>query len=146
MPRLVLKELGLALFFVQIGFETGQSFVESLDYQVIFYAIYAVLLAVIPMAASFLFGHFFLKISVSECFGVICGGITFTPGLNVIAETDSSERPNRGLFVGLPGCPDPGHCTCSDHVRLHRGTASRLMTIRASCDTLKRDRNGTIRQ
>jgi len=89
----VLKELGLALFFVQIGFETGQSFVESLDYQVIFYAIYAVLLAVIPMAASFLFGHFFLKISVSECFGVICGGMTFTPGLNVIAETDSSERP-----------------------------------------------------
>jgi|GEM_PF-4614634 len=26
-------------------------------------------------------------------FGVICGGMTFTPGLNVIAETDSSERP-----------------------------------------------------
>jgi len=89
----VLKELGLALFFVQIGFETGQSFVESLDVQVIYYAIYAVLLAVIPMAASFLFGHYVLKIPVSECFGVICGGMTFTPGLNVIAETDASERP-----------------------------------------------------
>jgi putative transport protein len=24
---------------------------------------------------------------------VICGGMTFTPGLNVIAETDASERP-----------------------------------------------------
>jgi putative transport protein len=89
----VLKELGLALFFVQIGFETGQSFVESLDIQVLYYAFYAVLLAVIPMAASFVFGHYFLKISVSECFGVICGGMTFTPGLNVIAETDASERP-----------------------------------------------------
>ncbi|NBB93527.1 MAG: hypothetical protein GVY32_10215 [Gammaproteobacteria bacterium] len=89
----VLKELGLALFFVQIGFETGQSFVESLDIQVLYYALYAVLLAVIPMAASFLFGHYVLKVSVSECFGVICGGMTFTPGLNVIAETDASERP-----------------------------------------------------
>lgn len=89
----VLKELGLALFFVQIGFETGQSFVESLDMQAIYYALYALLFAVVPMAASFLFGHYVLKISVSECFGVICGGMTFTPGLNVIAETDSSERP-----------------------------------------------------
>ncbi|MDZ7684765.1 MAG: hypothetical protein U5O39_06930 [Gammaproteobacteria bacterium] len=89
----VLKEFGLALFFVQVGFETGQSFVESLDFDAIFYAFYAVLFAVIPMAVSFLFGHYILKISVSECFGVVCGGMTFTPGLNIIAETDPSERP-----------------------------------------------------
>ncbi|NKI36480.1 hypothetical protein HFP89_15020 [Wenzhouxiangella sp. XN79A] len=89
----VLKELGLALFFVQIGFETGQSFVESLDIQALHYAFYAVLIAIVPMAASFLFGHYVLRISVSECFGVVCGGMTFTPGLNVIAETDASERP-----------------------------------------------------
>lgn len=89
----VLKEFGLALFFVQVGFDTGQSFVALLDYQAIYYAIYAILLAVVPMAGSFLFGHYVLKISISECFGVICGGMTFTPGLNVIAQTDSSERP-----------------------------------------------------
>ncbi|MEX2489016.1 MAG: TrkA C-terminal domain-containing protein [Pseudomonadales bacterium] len=89
----VLKEFGLALFFVQVGFDTGQSFIESLGYEAIYYAFYAILLAVVPMAGSFLFGHYVLKISVSECFGVICGGMTFTPGLNVIAQTDSSERP-----------------------------------------------------
>ncbi|MFW6052007.1 MAG: aspartate:alanine exchanger family transporter [Myxococcota bacterium] len=89
----VLKELGLALFFVQVGFDTGQSFVESLDFQAIYYAIYAVLFAVVPMAGSFLFGHYVLKIPVSECFGVICGGMTFTPGLDIIAQTDASERP-----------------------------------------------------
>lgn len=89
----VLKEFGLALFFVQVGFDTGQSFVESLDYEAVYYALYAILFAVVPMAGSFLFGHYVLKISVSECFGVICGGMTFTPGLNVIAQTDSSERP-----------------------------------------------------
>ena len=37
----VLKELGLALFFVQVGFDTGQSFVQSLDFQAIYYAMYA---------------------------------------------------------------------------------------------------------
>ncbi len=90
---LVLKELGLALFFVQVGLETGQSFVESLDFQAVYYALYAVLLAVVPMAGSFLIGHYLLKIPVSECFGVICGGMTFTPGLDIIRQADGSDRP-----------------------------------------------------
>lgn len=89
----VLKELGLALFFVQVGFDTGQRFVEYLDYQALFYALYAVLFALIPMLITFIFGHYWLKISISECFGVICGGMTFTPGLDIIREVDDSERP-----------------------------------------------------
>ncbi|MFP4561494.1 MAG: aspartate:alanine exchanger family transporter [Thiohalorhabdus sp.] len=89
----VLKELGLALFFVQVGLETGQSFVESLDFQAVYYAFYALLLAVVPMAGSFLIGHYLLRIPISECFGVICGGMTFTPGLDIIRRVDSSERP-----------------------------------------------------
>ena len=89
----VLKELGLALFFVQVGFDTGQRFVEFLDFQAVYYAFYAVLFALIPMLLTFLAGHFWLKISISECFGVICGGMTFTPGLDIIREADDSERP-----------------------------------------------------
>ncbi|MFO8049850.1 MAG: TrkA C-terminal domain-containing protein, partial [Desulfosudaceae bacterium] len=89
----VLKELGLALFFVQVGFETGQTFVEFLDFDVIYYALYAVLFVTIPMTASFLTGHYLMKIPISECFGVICGGMTFTPGLDIIREADKSERP-----------------------------------------------------
>lgn len=89
----VLRELGLALFFVQVGFDTGQSFVESLDFQAAYYAGYALLFAVVPMAGSFLFGHYVMKIPVSECFGVICGGMTFTPGLDIIRQVDASERP-----------------------------------------------------
>lgn len=89
----VLKEFGLAIFFVQVGFETGQSFVESLDFKALYYALAAVLMAVIPMAASFFAGHYLFKISMSECFGVICGGMTFTPGLDIIRQIDSSEKP-----------------------------------------------------
>ena len=89
----VLKELGLALFFAQLGFETGRSFVELLDFAAVYYALYAVLFAVVPMAGSFAVGHYLLKIPVSECFGVICGGMTFTPGLDVIRQVDDSERP-----------------------------------------------------
>jgi len=89
----VLKELGLALFFAQLGFETGRSFVELLDFDAVYYAIYAALFAVVPMAGSFAIGHFLLKIPISECFGVICGGMTFTPGLDVIRQVDDSERP-----------------------------------------------------
>ena len=89
----VLKELGLALFFAQLGFETGRSFVELLDFDAIYYAIYAMLFAVVPMAGSFLIGHYWLKIPISECFGVICGGMTFTPGLDIIRQQDASERP-----------------------------------------------------
>ncbi|MFW5910853.1 MAG: transporter, partial [Thiohalospira sp.] len=86
-------ELGLALFFVQVGLETGQSFVESLDWDALYYALYAVIFALVPMAASFLVGHWLMKIPVSECFGVICGGMTFTPGLDIIRQVDSSDRP-----------------------------------------------------
>ncbi|WP_440994959.1 aspartate:alanine exchanger family transporter [Arhodomonas sp. SL1] len=89
----VLKEFGLALFFVQVGLETGQSFVDSLDAQAIYYAAYALAFTFIPMAGSFLVGHYLLKIPVSQCFGVICGGMTFTPGLDIIRQVDSSERP-----------------------------------------------------
>ncbi|MCB1169262.1 MAG: hypothetical protein KDK25_02955 [Leptospiraceae bacterium] len=89
----VLKDLGLALFFVQVGFDTGQSFINNLGPEVLLYAVYAVLLAVVPMAASLAFGHLVLKISISECFGVICGGMTFTPGLDIIHQVDSSEKP-----------------------------------------------------
>ncbi|HBS04937.1 MAG TPA: hypothetical protein DEA96_08235 [Leptospiraceae bacterium] len=89
----VLKDLGLALFFVQVGFDTGQSFINNLGPEVMIYALFAVLLAVIPMAASLAFGHLVMKISISECFGVICGGMTFTPGLDVIRQVDSSEKP-----------------------------------------------------
>jgi putative transport protein len=89
----VLKELGLALFFAQLGFETGRSFVELLDFDAVYYAIYATIFAVVPMAGSFAVGHLLLKIPISECFGVICGGMTFTPGLDVIRQVDDSERP-----------------------------------------------------
>ena len=89
----VLKDLGLALFFVQVGFDTGQSFIDNLGPDALYYAAFAVLLAVVPMAGSLLIGHFILKISVSECFGVICGGMTFTPGLDVIRTVDDSEKP-----------------------------------------------------
>lgn len=89
----VLKEFGLALFFVQVGFETGQSFVNALDVQALYYALYAVIFAVVPMAGSFLVGHWLLKIPISQCFGVICGGMTFTPGLDIIRQVDSSEKP-----------------------------------------------------
>jgi len=99
----VLKELGLALFFTQLGFETGQSFVELLDFDAVYYALYATLFAVVPMAGSFAVGHFVLKIPLSECFGVICGGMTFTPGLDVTRQHDSSERPVVAYSSVYPG-------------------------------------------
>ena len=89
----VLKELGLAIFFVQVGFETGQSFVESLNWDAVYYIIYALLFVIVPMTVSFLVGHYIMRIPITECFGVICGGMTFTPGLDIIREHDSSERP-----------------------------------------------------
>lgn len=89
----VLKDLGLALFFVHVGFDTGQSFINNLGPEVLLYAFYAVLIGVVPMAASLFFGYKVLKISISESFGVICGGMTFTPGLDVIRQVDSTEKP-----------------------------------------------------
>ncbi|MFD1380638.1 aspartate:alanine exchanger family transporter [Fodinicurvata halophila] len=89
----VLKELGLALFFVQVGLETGQSFVESLGFEAVYYALYAILFAVVPMAASFLVGHYMLRIPISECFGVICGGMTLHPASTSSAKWTPPSAP-----------------------------------------------------
>lgn len=88
-----LKELGLAIFFVQVGIRTGHTFVNGLSFQTIFYIIFAVFLTLIPLTVSFYFGYRYLKLTVVECFGVICGGMTFTPGLDIIREVDSSDKP-----------------------------------------------------
>ncbi|MCB1157826.1 MAG: hypothetical protein H7A25_08070 [Leptospiraceae bacterium] len=88
-----LKELGLAMFFVQVGIRTGHSIVNGINYNTIYYILFAVTLSLIPMTISFYYGNRFLKLSLVECFGVICGGMTFTAGLDIIREVDSSDKP-----------------------------------------------------
>ncbi|MEM7182740.1 MAG: hypothetical protein AAF518_17635 [Spirochaetota bacterium] len=88
-----LKEFGLAVFFVQIGLKTGHSFVDGISFQTIYYILFSILLALVPMALSFIIGYKYLKLSIIECFGVICGGMTFTPGLDIIREVNASDKP-----------------------------------------------------
>jgi putative transport protein len=54
------------------------------------------------MIASFFFGIYAMKLRVSESFGVICGGMTFTPGLDIIRQVDSSEKPVVGYSSVYP--------------------------------------------
>lgn len=81
------------MFFVQVGIRTGHSIVNGINYNTIYYILFAVTLSLIPMTISFYYGNRFLKLSLVECFGVICGGMTFTAGLDIIREVDSSDKP-----------------------------------------------------
>ncbi len=90
----VLKEFGISLFFVQVGIKAGQVIGNNgLDSNTLYYVLFAFIVMIIPMMLSLIFGFVFLKLSLSECYGVICGGMTCTPGLQIIREVDNSEKP-----------------------------------------------------
>lgn len=89
----VMKEFGLALFFVEVGLNTGRSFVDAIGIEAIVYILFAIFVAIIPVVSSFYIGYKKMKLSLIECYGVICGAMTFTPGLDIIRQIDDSDRP-----------------------------------------------------
>lgn len=89
----VMKEFGLAIFFAQLGVQAGAVIVDSLTFDAIYYVAVSLVMLLVPMIASLYFSHRIMKLSLSEAYGVICGGMTFTPGLEIVRAVDSSEKP-----------------------------------------------------
>ncbi len=98
----VMKEFGLAMFFVQLGITAGAAIIGKLGYHVLYDVGFAMIMLTTPMAAALVFGFFVLKLSLSQCYGVICGGMTFTPGLEIIRTVDKSEKPVVAYSAAYP--------------------------------------------
>ncbi len=89
--RLLLSEIGLALFLAQAGSQAGDTFLQVVREHGVKLCLASVAILLVPLITGLLAARFVLRLRSLEAFGGICGAMTSTPGLGAaMAKTDSS--------------------------------------------------------
>ena len=86
-----LREFGLALFLLGAGTQAGAGFIEILKEHGALLFLYGALMTLVPMLLGYIFAVKVLHLSLFNCLGSICGGMTSTPALGTlirVTETD----------------------------------------------------------
>ena len=86
-----LREFGLALFLLGAGVQAGAGFVDILKEHGALLFLYGALMTLVPMLLGYIFAVKVLHLSLFNCLGSICGGMTSTPALGTlirVTETD----------------------------------------------------------
>ena len=86
-----LREFGLALFLLGAGTQAGAGFIEILKEHGALLFLYGALMTLVPMLLGYVFAVKVLNLSLFNCLGSICGGMTSTPALGTlirVTETD----------------------------------------------------------
>ena len=94
--RLVLSELGLALFMASIGVNAGAHLFDvmmSVGPQLI---LIGVIVTFVPTLVGYVFGRKILRLNPVILLGSLTGAMTSTPSLNVITNSAKSEIPALG--------------------------------------------------
>jgi putative transport protein len=100
--RLLLMELGLIFFLAAAGVEAGGQLLEVLRDHGTTLVVAAVAVAVLPIAIGVLFARFVLGLNLLQVLGGVCGGMTSTPGLGVLASKTDSEVPITSYAAAYP--------------------------------------------
>ncbi|MCB2155277.1 YidE/YbjL duplication [bacterium] len=91
--KIFIREMGLIFFLAGAGTKAGANFVEVLKAQGVQLFIAGVVIAAVPLAASYIFARWVLKLDILSTLGAICGGMTSTPGLGVASNAADSDVP-----------------------------------------------------
>ncbi|MCA9049275.1 MAG: hypothetical protein KDA89_11140 [Planctomycetaceae bacterium] len=100
--RLLLSELGLALFLAQAGSQAGGNFVSVLQAHGLMLPLTAIVIVITPMVTGLLIAKYFLRLSVLQTSGGICGAMTSTPGLGAVTSTTDSSVPATSYATVYP--------------------------------------------
>lgn len=80
----IFQELGLILFLIGAGVEGGAGFVDTLaEFGPILF-VWGAIMTIVPMIIGFLIAKYVIKISLFNCLGSLCGGMTSTPALGTL--------------------------------------------------------------
>lgn len=89
------REFGLLLFLIGSGVSGGVALVDQINKNggliILYGAIAAIIIGVLPLLVGFIFAKFVLKLKVVESLGYITGGRTSTPALGLLISTTSSK-------------------------------------------------------
>lgn len=92
----VLKDLGLNLFMVSIGLNAGGTVIQTLAENGLVLVSCGVAIAVIPMLAGYVVGHFGMRMNTALLMGALTGAMTSTPALVTLIEKSRSNIPALG--------------------------------------------------
>ncbi|MEW4490690.1 TrkA C-terminal domain-containing protein [Thalassoglobus sp. JC818] len=100
--KLLLGEVGLALFLAQAGASAGQKFVSVIAQYGLVLCLVSICVVTVPLIVGVVMARRLFKIGWLEALGGICGAMTSTPGLGAITSTVDSSRPATSYATAYP--------------------------------------------
>lgn len=91
--RLLLTEVGLAMFLANAGVTAGEQLVPVVKQYGVSICLGAVLITVLPMIVGVLVTRFVFQVGLYRSLGAICGAMTSTPGLGALMTQVESDVP-----------------------------------------------------
>ncbi len=100
--RMLMTELGLVFFLASAGVRAGADLTEVVQQQGIMLCVAALIIAFAPLVVGFLFSRYVLGMNLFETLGGVCGGMTSTPGLGLLAAKADSNIPTLSYATIYP--------------------------------------------
>ncbi|WP_013626495.1 aspartate:alanine exchanger family transporter [Rubinisphaera brasiliensis] len=100
--RLLLTELGLALFLADAGVRAGGTFVDVLTTHGPVLVLSGMAITLVPLIVGFAVGHSVLKLPLQPLLGGICGAMTSTPGLGALMSSEDANEAVRSYASIYP--------------------------------------------
>lgn len=100
--RILMTEMGLVFFLADAGVTAGLALEDVLRGHGATICIAAALTVTVPMTLGALLAHFVFRMNLLQTLGVVCGGMTSTPGLGVVTAKTDSEVPVVSYAAAYP--------------------------------------------
>jgi putative transport protein len=97
-----IRELGLIFFLAGAGVEAGHKFLPTLQQHGLSILLVGALTTLVPMLAAFSVARWALRWDVFTALGAICGAMTSTPGLGVVAKMSRSQASSLAYVAVYP--------------------------------------------
>ncbi|RSK29365.1 YidE/YbjL duplication [Bacillus sp. HMF5848] len=98
----VIGDIGLALFLAGAGTTAGQGIVEVVQTEGLTLLLSGAIITIVPIAVGFFIARKIFKLSIIHSLGVLCGGMTSTPGLGSVNQLIDSEDPAIAYAAAYP--------------------------------------------
>lgn len=95
----LLKDLGLQVFMIGIGLKAGQGIFTHFSQIGPEMAVSALVVSIVPVIISYIFGRYVLKMNQALLFGALTGARTCAPAMETVNELSRSTIPSLG-YVG----------------------------------------------
>ncbi|MCP4250210.1 MAG: hypothetical protein GY778_24465 [bacterium] len=100
--RMLMMEAGLVLFLASAGVSAGGALEDVLGSHGLTLCVAAGLVVVVPVAAGSLLARFLFRMNLLQILGVVCGGMTSTPGLGAVTAKTDSDVPLVSYAAAYP--------------------------------------------